>query len=561
MSSRTSLLVATCAVAACTPPAARTAPAPAAYPTPAELARGAKSSPLLPPVPVVAGALAPRVVYPVANALIRARDSTFIFGSIGNGSASLTINGTPVHVWPNGAFLAFLPLPTDSAAPRWELVAALGADSARLTVPIRYPQPPPPVDSVTADTVLADTLRAASDSARRDSVLRATEGAPAVRDTTPRWVMLGAGLASLDSIPADTDRVVVGRPLRGGTYKWFLLPGTVVREVERFSDFVRVRLDDRLDVWVNADDAVPLDSVKRWPMAIASNARVVPAAGWVDLVIPVGVRPAYFVEQAGSDLVLTLYNTKATTDIIAYRDNDPFVRTVEWEQQSSDRARFTVRLRDQPFGYLVFWENGSLVLRIRRRPAVAASAPLRGMVIAVDPGHPPIGATGPTGLWEPQATLWVGERVERMLRARGATVVMTRTTMGPVELGFRPVIARRADAHALVSIHLNALPDGVNPFRAHGTGTYFFRAHAEPLARAVQRGMVARMGLPNHGVFYDNLALTRPTWMPSILCEGAFLMMPDQEAALRTPEFQEAYAQGIVDGIEAWFRSLANDAR
>jgi N-acetylmuramoyl-L-alanine amidase len=183
------------------------------------------------------------------------------------------------------------------------------------------------------------------------------------------------------------------------------------------------------------------------------------------------------------------------------------------------------------------------------------------MIIAIDPGHPPIGATGPTGLWEPQATLWVGERVERMLRERGATVVMTRTTMGPVELGFRPVIARRADAHALVSIHLNALPDGVNPFRAHGTGTYFFRAHAEPLARAVQRGMVARMGLPNHGVFYDNLALTRPTWMPSILCEGAFLMMPDQEAALRTPEFQEAYARGIVDGLESWFRSLADDGR
>ncbi|HEX2716775.1 MAG TPA: N-acetylmuramoyl-L-alanine amidase [Gemmatimonadaceae bacterium] len=561
MSLRTLLLVAACALAACTPPTSGPVPAPAAYPTPDELARGAKSSPLLPPVPAVTGALTPRVVYPVANALIRARDSTFIFGSIGNGTASLTINGMPVHVWPNGAFLGFLPLPADTVAPRWDLVATLGADTARLTVPIRYPQPPPRVDTVTADTVLADTLRAKTDSARRDSLLRAGEGLLQARDTMPRWVVLGAGITSLDSIPADTDRVVVGRPIRGGTYKWFLLPGTVVRQVERFADYVRVRLDEQLDVWVNAEDAVPLDSVPPPPMAIASNARVVPAAGWVDLVIPLGVRPAYFVEQAGSDLVLTLYNTKATTDIIAYRDNDPFVRTVEWEQQASDRARFTVRLRGEPFGYLVFWENGNLVLRVRRRPAVVASAPLRGMVIAVDPGHPPIGATGPTGLWEPQATLWVGERVERMLRERGATVVMTRTTMGPVELGFRPVIARRADAHALVSIHLNALPDGVNPFRAHGTGTYFFRAHAEPLARAVQRGMVARMGLPNHGVFYDNLALTRPTWMPSILCEGAFLMMPDQEAALRTPEFQEAYARGIVDGLEAWFRSLADDAR
>ena len=136
---------------------------------------------------------------------------------------------------------------------------------------------------------------------------------------------------------------------------------------------------------------------------------------------------------------------------------------------------------------------------------------------------------------------------------------MTRTTMDPVALGDRPTIARRANAHLLVSIHLNALPDGVNPFRVQGTGTYFFRSQSEPLARAVQRGMVAQMRLPDLGVYYDNLALTRPTWMPSILCEGAFLMMPDQEAGMRTPQFQEAYARGIADGIEEYFRALPND--
>ena len=179
-------------------------------------------------------------------------------------------------------------------------------------------------------------------------------------------------------------------------------------------------------------------------------------------------------------------------------------------------------------------------------------------MIAVDPGHPPVGATGPTGLVEAQATLWVGQRVQRLLSERGAIPVMTRTTMAPVELIARPIIARRANARALVSIHLNALPDGINPFGAHGTGTYFFRAQSEALARAVQRNMVARMGLRDLGVYYDNLALTRPTWMPSILCEGAFLMLPEQEAALRTPEFQERYARGIVDGLEEYFRGLAS---
>jgi N-acetylmuramoyl-L-alanine amidase len=154
--------------------------------------------------------------------------------------------------------------------------------------------------------------------------------------------------------------------------------------------------------------------------------------------------------------------------------------------------------------------------------------------------------------------LQVGLRLQQLLTERGATVVMTRTTPDPVELGLRPIIARRANAHAFVSIHLNAYPDGVNIFTAeNGTGTYFFHALSEPLARPVQRGLVARMGLPNLGVYYDNLAVVRQTWMPSVLTEGAFVIVPEQEAALRQPAFQERYARGIADGIEEYFRWLA----
>ena len=525
-------------------------PAPATQPAPIAAALA------LPPIPLVTGTLAPRVVYPSANALIQSRDSNFIFGSIGNGNASLTINGETVRVYPNGAFLAWLPIPSQDA-PRYDVVAALGSDTVRMTHPVRLlPQPPIASDTTVSDTttgepgVVRDTLRPPT------AELNGAAATAVPADTAQSFVAVG-GMAN-DSVPADTDRVVIVRPTAGGTYKWFLLPGTLLRATGREGDFVRVRLDSQLEAFVASVDATPVPAGTLAPRRIAGNAQVVPASDYVDLVIPTGTRPAYFVEQRDKSLELTLYGVRATTDIIAYRDNDPFVRTVEWEQVTNDRARFTIHLRDQPFGYLVLWQQGRLVLRVRRPPVVDARHPLRGLVIAVDPGHPPIGATGPTGLWEPVATLWVGQRVERLLIERGATPVMTRTTAAPVELGDRPTIARRANAHALVSIHLNALPDGINPYRAQGTGTYFFRAQSEPLARAVQRGLVSRMGLRNLGVYYDNLALTRPTWMPSVLCEGAFLMLPDQEAALRTPEFQERYARGIVDGLEEYFRGLAN---
>jgi N-acetylmuramoyl-L-alanine amidase len=249
-------------------------------------------------------------------------------------------------------------------------------------------------------------------------------------------------------------------------------------------------------------------------------------------------------------------------DIMQLVGNDTLVRQVVWEQEATDRARFTLRLSRAPYGYLVLWDaaRGSLVVRLRRPPVVDARRPLRGMTVVVDAGHPPGGATGGTGLWEPVAVLPVAERVRDLLAARGASVVMTRTDSAAVGLAERGIAARRANAHAFVSIHLNAFPDGVNPFVNNGTSTLFFHQQSEPLARTVQHEMVARMRLRDLGVHYQNLAVARPTWFPAVLAEGLFLMVPEQEAAMRSPQGRELYARAVVDGVESYFRGLAAPA-
>jgi N-acetylmuramoyl-L-alanine amidase len=526
----------------------RTVVAPSTAPAPV----GAR--PALPPVPAIDGPLAVRVVYPRPDQVVTSRDSNFIFGSIGSGRATLRINGVPVHVYPNGAFLAFLPNPP-GPSPRYELVAERGGESVRSTLAIAYPPPreavaPAPVAPATAATPEAlATSRADTFAvlfARLDSMRGTlTRGEPI------GWVQLGVANAA-----ADSDRTIVGRPVPGGTYKWFFMPGTVVPLVGREGGFARVRLDRDLDVFVDTLDARDVPATSAVERRVTANMRVRPSADGVDLVIPLGARAPYFVEEQERAVVLTLYGVRGNTDLVNYASTDSMVRTVEWAQESADRARVTIGLRNAPYGYLVVWENNALVLKLRGRPRIDPARPLSGLSIAVDPGHPPIGATGATGLWDPQATLPIGQRLKTILEVRGARVVLSRTTADPVALGDRPVIARRANVHAFVSIHLNAYPDGVNPFVAPGTGTYFFRAHSEPLARAVQRGMVAQMGLWDLGVNYDNLAVVRGTWYPAVLCEGAFLMLPDQEAALRTPEFQDRYARGVADGLENYFRAL-----
>ncbi|HKO15758.1 MAG TPA: N-acetylmuramoyl-L-alanine amidase [Gemmatimonadaceae bacterium] len=603
-------------VAGCGTPAPSVQPAPAAGP---DSGRGVAAAPPLPPIPLVEGALAPQVVYPAPQHLIESRDSNFVLGSVGNGRATLTINGQPARVYPNGAFLAFLPNPP-SAAARYDLVATLGADTARLSVPVRV-QPPRPVLAATGPLVVDSASVAPRGNTtlllRPDDRVHVSVRAPAnasawvtgssgtqllgIASTAPDsngalWAadvaartLQGAGGATLvvarggdtasfplapvelldtlatrwvrvGDVPLtpDTDSVIVARPVPGGTYKWFVIPGTQLEMTGRVAGYTRVRLDAALEVWI-ADAAVhPLPAGTPAPRRVTQNARVRSTPESADLVIPVGDRPAYFVEEGPQQLRLTLYGTRANTDIINYAGNDTLVRTVEWKQVTNDRAELDVYLRRPLYGYLVLWENGNLVLRVRRPPVVDRAHPLRGMIVTVDPGHPPAGATGPTGLYEGQAVLWVGERLRQLLQERGATVVMTRTTMDPVELGLRPILARRAGANAFVSIHLNAYGDGVNPFAAvNGSGTYFFRMLSEPLARSVQRGLVRRMGLPDLGVYYDNLAVVRPTWMPEVLTEGAFVIIPEQEAALQTAEFQERYARGIADGLEQYFRRLA----
>jgi N-acetylmuramoyl-L-alanine amidase len=283
---------------------------------------------------------------------------------------------------------------------------------------------------------------------------------------------------------------------------------------------------------------------------------------YADLIIPMNERPAFLVEESDKQIAVTMYDTRSNTDQINYPTRDSLITHVEWNQERSDRVTFRVYLSQQPFGYMVLYENNAFVLRVRRRPGYDAKAPvlatgssaLANLIIAVDPGHPPAGATGPTGLYEADAALPVGFALKRILEERGATVVMTRTTRDAVELAMRPVIARRANAHALVSLHYNAYGDGVNPLtKPNGVEVYFYRPQAEPLARAVQAALSAYQPLDDQGVYYRSLAIVRTTWMPSVLAEGGFIIIPEQENAMRTPEFQERYARAVADGLESFF--------
>jgi N-acetylmuramoyl-L-alanine amidase len=365
--------------------------------------------------------------------------------------------------------------------------------------------------------------------------------------------MLGDTLAQ-----RDTDATVIGRDIPAGTYKWMFVPGTIVEETGRSGSNVRVRLDSQLEVWVDEPTVVELPAGFPSPRRVVGPMSLVPAAEWVDLVMPMSSVPPYLIEQELDHFTLTLYGTNATPETIKFLQNDSLVRMINWVPEASDRLRITLELTQPPFGYLVLFEPGrGFILRLRRPPHVSLAHPLEGLTLTVDAGHPPGGAIGPTAYTEAQGVLAVAQKLKTMLEERGARVVMTRSDMQPVDLHLRSVIARRTNSYALISIHENAFGDGTNPFPNVGTSTLFFHPQSEPLARLVQAGMMREMGLRDLGIHYQNIAIGRTMWMPSIITEGLFLMVPEQENAAKDPGFQERYARGVADGVEAYFRLFA----
>jgi N-acetylmuramoyl-L-alanine amidase len=71
---------------------------------------------------------------------------------------------------------------------------------------------------------------------------------------------------------------------------------------------------------------------------------------------------------------------------------------------------------------------------------------------------------------------------------------------------------------------------------------------------------VRRLGLRDLGIGRGDLALVRGTWMPSILTEGLFMMLPDQEAALRSADGRHRYAQAVLDGLREYLKESAADS-
>ena len=306
------------------------------------------------------------------------------------------------------------------------------------------------------------------------------------------------------------------------------------------------------------------------PRAIFTTINVRNAGTHSEVQVGLPARVPFTVEQqvgqGGSSLDLRLFHSIADVDYIVSDYPVGAVRDVRWFQDADGVARVHVDLNGAPWGYDATYgaddsaQRSTLTLRVRNAPAINARQPLDGRSIVLDPGHggDEFGGAGPLRVPEKNLVLPLTLRVAELLREKGANVTLTRDRDVVTPIYNRPLLAEEKNAELLVSIHANALPDGVDPRTKRGAGVYFYNPQARALADAVQGALVEKLpDVGNDGVHYQNLALTRPTTQLSILIETAFLTDKSNLRLLMSETGRERLAQAIALGLERFYRDAA----
>ncbi|APB33850.1 cell wall hydrolase/autolysin [Gloeomargarita lithophora Alchichica-D10] len=277
---------------------------------------------------------------------------------------------------------------------------------------------------------------------------------------------------------------------------------------------------------------------------------------WTEIHFPLTTAIPIEIHQEPGVVHLTLWHTTAQTDTIRL-DNGAAVRTFTWQQRTPQQVRYSFYLKgDQAWGYRVHYQDNVLILALRHPPQVPANS-LRGIKILLDPGHggnADLGALGPDGTPEKQVNLPVSLGVAERLRHRGAEVIVTRTTDVDVGLAARVAQIQTQQPHLALSIHYNALPDAGNAWETQGIGTFWYHQQSHNLAVFLQHYLTQKAQRPSYGIFWNNLALTRPTVCPAVLLELGFMIHPQEFEWIIDPQAQIKLAQTLADGIESWLR-------
>ena len=166
----------------------------------------------------------------------------------------------------------------------------------------------------------------------------------------------------------------------------------------------------------------------------------------------------------------------------------------------------------------------------------------------IDPGHGgKDGGCAWNGLVEKKLCLDTALRLERMLKAKGLRVIMTRRSDIFIGLEGRARLANRYSKAVFVSIHFNA-----SKIRSRSGMEVFYRsAKGKVLAASILRKMDNNLKGVNRGVSHNKFKVLTDTLMPAVLIECAYLSNLTEARRCASSAHRQELAESIAAGILA----------
>ena len=327
-----------------------------------------------------------------------------------------------------------------------------------------------------------------------------------------------------------------------------------------------------------------------------AGARVGP--GVHDLQIADGQLKTARVGQYKPDVVRVVLDVDRIKEYKVFSLSDPFRIIVDVKgERPLEFAKLTEQIQPAPASAAETKPADARDEKPGPKP-VATFKPGKIRRIVVDPGHGghDPGAVGAGGTQEKDVVLAIGLKLAEKLREElGIDVVMTRSTDVFIPLEERTAIANKVNADLFVSVHANASlnrgASGVETYylnlaktekaaqlaaRENGTSlekvsllqailfdlmaNYKLNDSAH-LAEEVQKSLYKKLnghypGTRNLGVKQGPFYVLVGATMPSILAEVAFISNETEEVRLRDKAFLDLAADGIVDGIKGYIRTV-----
>jgi len=567
------------------------------------------------------------VVYPREEQIVNASDSTFIFGAANNPAARVFVNGLPMRMYSNGAFMGMVPISTGDFL--FKCIAQTESDSAEVIINVVVASY---LTTTRNDTIAIDStffLPGQNIELRAGDYLEiAFKGTPGLTasfsipgliedaemvEAPPRkefywgesvfgvgkitptpdvagiycgglfikqdtemdtveieFELLGANGISATAIAPGrltvrndssprivelTEEITVARTGSGLGYQMFLPEGVKLWVTGKKGTYYRAQLNSLEDIWVPESNLKFLPAGTPIPSSTIELVRSRNFDRKVRITFHLRERLPFKIAQLNdpSALIVSIYGATSNTDWIRYDFEDPLLREMSWSQPVNGVYEVKILLdQKQQWGYNPYYDGTNLELEIKKPPKKFS---LKYMTICIDPGHgPDNGAIGPTRLKEKDANMQLSLTLKEKLEKKGAKVFLTRKDHHGAALAVRTKLAAFVQADVLLSIHHNALPDGVNPFANKGSSTYYYHPQSHALAVAIQKRLQTKLKLTNFGLYYDNLSICRIPQMPAVLIEPAFIMHPDEEMQIRTRKYKKNAADAIVKGLEDFLK-------